>query len=237
MSSAYPVALLAARSEVDPSERARIALLLYSYIVRRGICGLSTKSINAAFQRIAGTMKAHGITAQSLREVFSGQTRDAIRFPDDTEFTTALRTRPLYRMLGAGRLQDVLWELELASRTALMEKLPRPTELSIEHVLPQRWGSGWPFADGEVSSYSTLSERAQERNHRLNTLGNLTLVTGPLNSSLGNADFASKKKKLDEHSLLALNKPLLGKAEWAEQQIEERAAVLMKLAVQIWPCE
>jgi hypothetical protein len=237
MSSAYPVALLAARAEVDPAERAHIARLLYSYIVRRGVCGLSTKSINAAFQRIAGTMKARGITAQSLLDVFSDQMRDAIRFPDDAEFKTALLTRPLYQTLGGGRLHDVLWELELATRTALMEKLPRPAELSIEHVLPQRWGSGWPFSDGETSSHSAADERAQQRNQRLNTLGNLTLVTGPLNSSLGNGDFASKKKKLDEHSLLALNKAILASSEWDERQIRERAAALAALAIQIWPRE
>jgi hypothetical protein len=235
MSSAYPVAMLAAEPDVDSSERARIATLLYAYIVRRGVCGLSTKSVNVAFQRLAGALKSKGATAHSFLEVLAGQKRDAIRFPDDDEFVAALRSRPLYQTLGPGRLQDVLWELELASRTSMTEKLPRPDELSIEHVLPRSWGVGWPFADGLTSRHDAPDDRSQERNVRLNTIGNLTLVTGPLNSSLGNADFTSKKGKLEEHSLLALNKAILARNAWAEDEIIGRSAALAEWAVKIWP--
>jgi hypothetical protein len=237
MSSAYPVALHAAKSDVAAEERARVAQLLYSYIVRRGVCGLSTKSVNAAFQRIAGIMNSRGASAEAFLNVFAGQTRDAIRFPEDAEFQEALRNRQLYLTLGSGRLQDLLWELELASRTSMTERLQRPRELSIEHVLPQRWGAGWPMPDGSQLSWSVVDERAQARNHRLNTLGNLTLVTGPLNSSLGNGDFADKKAKLEDHSLLFLNKAILARSTWAEHAIEERANVLAALAVKVWPRE
>jgi len=235
MSSAYPVALHAARPEVDDGERTAIATLLYAYIVRRGVCGLSTKSVNAAFQRLAGALGAQGVTASVFLDALESQHRDAIRFPGDEEFRAALIGRPLYLTLGSGRLQDVLWELELASRSNMTERLPRPSELSIEHVLPQAWGSGWPLPDGSALTHVTLDARAQQRNQRLNTLGNLTLVTGRLNSSLGNADFDAKKEKIRSHTLLALNQWILARERWGDVEIEERAQYLADLAIQVWP--
>ena len=68
-------------------------------------------------------------------------------------------------------------------------------------------------------------------------IGNLTLVTGRLNSSLSNAPWDSKRETLADHSVLFLNKRLVnnGPKVWNETEIEKRAGWLYQQAVKIWP--
>lgn len=235
MSSAYPVAFAIGGEEVEASERQQVARLLYSYIVRRGVCGLSTKSLYAAFHRLAAWLKENGATVEIFQAALDGQDRDAIRFPSDGEFRKAILERPVYQTLGSGRLQDVLWEVELSLRTSHTEKMPKPGELSIEHVLPRRWGAGWPFADGSLSSHAGHDDVTIERNTRLDRLGNLTLATGVLNSALGNKDFAEKRERLSASSLLLLNRWFTQRTTWSDQDIEDRGHWLADLATDIWP--
>jgi hypothetical protein len=136
---------------------------------------------------------------------------------------------------GSGRLQDILWELERASRSALGETFTKPDSLSVEHVLPQSWDEGWSMPDGTVSRYDAGTPAAQTRNALLDTLGNLTLVTGGLNRSLGKSGFTDKRAKLGEHSYLALNKWICNRQDWNEVAIHARGDLLADLALQIWP--
>lgn len=70
-------------------------------------------------------------------------------------------------------------------------------------------------------------------------MGNLTLLTGPLNSANQNRKFEYKVRKIKEYSLLALNGYFRQRVEkgkgWEEDAIEERGRRLFKQAVQIWP--
>ena len=159
----------------------------------------------AAFNRIADRFRRDGATAKVFARAVDELTRDAMRFPEDSELLAAIKSNPAYRWIGSNRLQDILWELDQASRSSLAEKIALPEDLSVEHVLPQRWNAAWPFSDGSVSSYDAGTAAVQRRNTLIDTLGNLTLVTGGLNSSLGNAGFKDKRTKLEAHSYLALN--------------------------------
>ena len=54
---------------------------------------------------------------------------------------SALRTLPAYSVFPQGRLRMVLEALEEAMYTGLTEKVVLPTDLTIEHVLPQEWSA------------------------------------------------------------------------------------------------
>lgn len=235
MSSAYPLAFVIAEPLVPEQQRAALVRLVYSFIVRRALCGLSTKSVYAAFNRIADRFRRDGATAKIFAGAVDELTRDAMRFPEDSELLTAIKSNPAYKWIGSSRLQDILWELDQASRSSLAEKIALPESLSVEHVLPQRWNAAWPFSDGSVSSHDASTAAVQRRNALIDTLGNLTLVTGDLNSSLGNAGFNDKRTKLDTHSYLALNSWIRGRDRWDEDVIVERAELLGKLSLEIWP--
>ena len=95
--------------------------------------------------------------------------------------------------------------------------------------MPREWSDNYPLPGGSDP---------EERDRIIHTLGNLTLVTGPLNSTMSNAPWIDKKEELKKHSTLFLNKELVNDEEriiWDEEAIENRAHQLYHAAVKIWP--
>ena len=78
---------------------------------------------------------------------------------------------------------------------------------------------------------------AHRRDDVVHRIGNLTLVTKGLNSTLSNARWCDKRVTLDDHSILFLNKTLLDDAPdvWNEAAIEARAKQLCAAAAKVWP--
>lgn len=74
----------------------------------------------------------------------------------------------------------------------------------------------------------------RHRDAHRHRLGNLTLVTTPLNSSMQNQAFDAKRDRLAK-SLVALNTSIADSAVWNEAAIVKRGAELANLAVSIWP--
>lgn len=74
----------------------------------------------------------------------------------------------------------------------------------------------------------------RHRDAHRHRLGNLTLVTTPLNSSMQNQAFDAKRDRLAK-SLMALNTGIADSAAWDEAAIAKRGAELASLAVNIWP--
>ncbi|MGR6429646.1 HNH endonuclease family protein [Rhizobium sp. PAMB 3174] len=119
--------------------------------------------------------------------------------------------------------------------------------LSVEYILPSNWAQHWPLPDGSLvtgdEKFQALysSEEANtrigsvvRRNRLMNTFGNLTILTQPLNSSVQNGPYSSKRDALLEHSLLVLNKEVTKQEAWGEDQIEERGKQLFEVAKAIW---
>ncbi len=66
-------------------------------------------------------------------------------------------------------------------------------------------------------------------------LGNLTLLTQPLNSSVSNGPYYAKRQEIASQSLLALNSYFQHQDTWDEVAILRRGEVLAELAVRVWP--
>ncbi|KAA9019635.1 DUF262 domain-containing protein [Sphingobium limneticum] len=231
----YPVAMQLGADGVTKQTREVVTRLLYSYIVRRALCDLTTKNLNNVFQGLATRFHEEGATLETFRRFFEGRDGASIRFPGDRELRSGIVSKNAYSISPQPRLVDILWELEKASRSNFAEKPERPAGLWVEHVLPQTWTEEWPFPeDGYFAPYSGFPE-AIAREAAANSLGNLTLITGGLNISAGNRSFTEKRAKFAEHTGLFLNKWFVGRTDWAEAQIEERSEHLASLAVEIWP--
>ncbi|KXV35666.1 hypothetical protein AD942_00310 [Gluconobacter japonicus] len=231
----YPVAMQLGADGVTQQTRAAVTRLLYSYIVRRALCDLTTKNLNNVFQGLAARFHEKGATLETFRSFFEGRDGASIRFPGDRELQSGILSKNAYSISPQSRLVDILWELEKASRSNLAEKPERPTGLWVEHVLPQTWTDDWPFQGGEYFSRFSDFPEVIARKAAANSLGNLTLITSSLNISAGNRSFAEKRAKFAEHTGLFLNKWFVGREEWAETQINERGEHLASLAVKIWP--
>jgi hypothetical protein len=242
VSTAYPLIFCIALSGAEQSVKAHLYRLVYSYLVRRAICGLTPKNLNKTFTRIVASMLDRGVSLETFAGAFADQRGDTVRFPDDDELRAAVRSNPIYLMFPRKeRLSDILWELECASRTKYSVSTPRPRHMSIEHVLPQTWTKFWLLPDGRTAPPDkttgvdeSMLSAIRARQSALHTLGNLTLVTVPGNAIASNSAFGDKAQWLKK-SLLAMNLSILEQQKWGETEIAARGNSLAELAAKTWP--
>ena len=133
----------------------------------------------------------------------------------------------------SSRKKMVLEAIEVRLRSEKSEPLGATNKLTVEHIMPESWGRNWPLP----ADASDKVEVEMARNETIKTIGNLTLTTDRLNASLSNGPWGEKRKTLNKHSSLFLNKKLLDHAPdvWDEAAIEKRSSHLAKIIVQIWP--
>jgi hypothetical protein len=220
-----PLTLLLFKLELPAEQLERALGALESYLVRRMLLGLTTKNYNNLFVDMLDLVKERPDQAdQVLLERLSGSGAPSSVWPDDAAVRAHLSHRPLYGWIARARIEYVLWELELVLRsTSKTENIvDKPPKLSIEHVLPQEWATSWP-----VTAPSEAASAAREG--LVNVLGNLTLVTGALNSSMSNAAWAIKQ------SILLLNQPIKSREQWNEEAIHVRGTALIEMIVKRWP--
>ena len=242
VSTAYPLVFQIAASPAQMSVKADLYRSIYSYLVRRALCGLTPKGLNKTFSRLVSAMLTDGVSTDTFANAFSGQRGDTVRFPDDAELRAAVLSSPVYRWFARKeRLVDILWELESASRSKYSVNTPRPENISIEHVLPQSWTPNWLLPDGRRAPADRITGIDEAmlaaitvRQAVLHTLGNLTLVTVPASAAASNSEFEKKKLWLGQ-SLLALNLAVLREPTWDESTIRARGELLANLAILIWP--
>ena len=227
-----PVLLLLLSAEEGPRIRAYSAL--ESFLVRRMICRQTTKDYNrlvlelASRLRDSGLDKADAVTAGYLKE----QTAYAREWPSDEAVADALGSSPLYRLLTRGRLRLILEGAERRLRSSGKSEQPAvPTNLTIEHLMPVGWRiAEWPLPEGIDTDAATY-----QRNTLIHSIGNLTLATQKLNSSMSNDAWASKRDELQGHSVLLLNNELLSQPSWSEETIRSRSRRMAKLVSERWP--
>ena len=227
-----PVLLLLLSAEAGTRIRAFSAL--ESFLVRRMICRQTTKDYNrlvlelASRLRESGLDKADAITAAFLK----AQTAYAREWPSDETVADALGSSPLYRLLTRGRLRLVLEGAERWLRSSGKSEQPAvPTNLTIEHLMPVGWRQEeWPLPEGIDTDAATY-----QRNTLIHSIGNLTLATQKLNSSMSNDPWTSKRDELQEHSVLLLNNELLSRPSWSEETIRSRSRRMAKLVSERWP--
>lgn len=235
VTTAYPIAMQVHAADIDAEEKHKLYRLIYSYIVRRALSGLTAKNLNRVFQSLSREFIEKGPSVKTLKDYFARRIGDSTRFPGDREFREGILFKPAYTLAPQSRIKDVLWELEEASRTKFSERTPMPEGLWTEHVLPVSWTEEWLFEDGGFVERWSKDPRAENRNRVLHTLGNLTLLTGSLNISSSNKAFLEKRGKLEEHTGLFLNKWFLKKNSWSEANIRERGEALAEMSLTIWP--
>ena len=226
-----------------------------SYIVRREICGLTTKNYNKVVTSIIRYIREKPDPVSAFSRCLSDPdhlTGDASKMPTDLEVVEQFTHRHVYGVYGntpTPRLRYILQQIEHAMRNKFNEKVSVAAEdLTIEHVMPQHWAEHWPLANGKtapcefaweaINSGHTLDEETialmQTRGEVVGTFGNLTLLTSSLNPSIGNEGWESKREQLRKHSLLVMNREITNKKKWNEKSIKARSADLAKVANEIW---
>ena len=201
-----------------------------SFLVRRMICGLSTRSYNRFFVELLGAFEEEGDLAVRVRARLLAGDKAATRWPTDADLRMAWLETPIYERIQQVRLRMVLEALERELRTSKTEKLEFAQVLSIEHLLPIGWKEHWPLSEG-----TNIEEGTAHRNLLRHTFGNLTLLTQPLNSAVSNGPWKEKIAAVLDKSALCLNQQLGTVLIWDEEAIRVRGERLFKAARQIWP--
>lgn len=75
----------------------------------------------------------------------------------------------------------------------------------------------------------------RRRNAAVQTIGNLTILTQELNSSVSNSAWVVKRPELMKSSLLPINQMLHAHDAWDEEAIQARSETLFRLACEVWP--
>ena len=227
---------------VSAEQRERILSAVDSFLMRRSVCGLTTKDYNNLFRDVLASVANERDDRLDLAVVdaLAGGTAESRFWPTDEQFRRSLETERLFRTMVRARLRTLLEAIEHELRTVRSEKLVGGT-LTVEHILPRAWqAEDWPLLDGVESA---------TRDDILHSLGNLTLVTGRLNSTLSNRSWSHKKDWLGKHSLLRLTSGSVMNAppdaaasqvgawadEWNEARIATRARHLADIALRLWP--
>lgn len=249
VTTVFPLVLrLWANDDLEDEEKEASLPVLLSFIVRRAICNLTTKNYNKFFLSVVRHLDSMGWSRNQLIKYLTSQKSETARFPTDEEFHRSWLSLPMYNNLQPSKIRYVLEELEKVKRNKYQETDKLGINLSVEHILPRDWKAHWPLAVGieptKEEFYYALYYRAEDdstighivrRNRLKHTIGNLTLLTQPLNSSISNGPFEAKREALLEHSLLVLNREIAKNEVWDEQHIEERSEELFSIAQQVWP--
>lgn len=239
VSTAMPLVIYLA-TEADVGARLDDGLrVLESYILRRDICGRNNKNYNRLFVGIIDRLRgAEGDKIEALIAYLSSRRSETDIWPDDTAFLQAWLGRDQYKNNRQPRLRFLFEAIEQRKRSALNEDIEIKSALTIEHIMPQSWQSFWPvpgFDHIGVGEFDPdLSARQAERTAAIDKLGNLTLLTGSLNTTVSNGPYSVKMPAVRSHSSLALNRELNTYDQWDELKIAERGNALFKVAQQLW---
>jgi uncharacterized protein with ParB-like and HNH nuclease domain len=243
--TAYPLLLHLLDVRMSDGDWKNVSVVLESYLLRRSVCGLSTKNYNRVFLTLTRTLRRDGSSPENLRKYLTELSGESTGWPSDEEFRSAWQERAAYQTLQQPKIVHILRRLSDASLGSKSESISIDSPLTIEHILPQSWIEHWPLLDGSTGmtddelwdSQATdlRAEATRRRGAALHTFGNLTILTQALNSAVSNSAWKDKRPALLVASLLPINQQLHSFDTWDESTIELRAKTLLSQALKLWP--
>lgn len=211
------------------AEQKKIFQFLESYVMRRMVAHTTNKNYNQLFtERFIGNQIT---TVDAIKEFIEKSADTSTFIPTDEDILDGFKKSVLINKQSAG----ILYLLESKHRKSHFHStaLLGISKYSLEHLMPKNWPRNW-------GTLSTQDETIK-RNRKLLTLGNLTIITQSLNSSIRDADWETKKigkgdkKGLNDYAsgLETMNKYLSQKS-WDEKSIDKRAEDLFEIAKSVW---
>ena len=208
------------REYITDKDLVRALELVESYLVRRGVCGMPSRSYWMYFSRLAYALRKVDVLGYLKVNLcwLSGN----YAFPTDEQFKRALEQDDLYNRRIC---RFLLTELENGRSKERSDTRP----LTIEHIMPQnrRLSKAWQKMLGD-----NWEDIQAEWLHRL---GNLTLTA--YNEKYSDQSFHDKRTCKDgfNESSLRLNKYVAKQKKWTQTQMRKRAGKLANEALGLWP--
>lgn len=248
ISTVYPLLLyLLADSNLAETELIGIITDIESYLIRRLVCDKTTKNYNKIFLQAMRDLQKGTINRGTLQKYLSSPSGDAVNWPDDAEFYQAWMNQKAYEKLKPKKVELILRAIEDELHNEKTERISIQSSLTIEHIMPEKWIEKWPMSDGSAAKdwLKWLVDKNEEnqkkfqlfseRQATIHTLGNLTLLTRSLNSSISNDIYDIKRPEIIKQSALRLNTYFQDISAWDETAIKNRGQYLFEVAKRTWP--
>lgn len=228
-STLIPYVLFLMKKVEDEFERNLIFEYLESYIMRRMVSHQTTKNYNQLFSE---RLIANNIITKDNLKLYIEKLSDKVNFmPTDDDLKSGFMNEILVNKQATGILYFI--ETKIRNKSKYSTALLGLSSYSLEHIMPKKWENNWPSVPDE--------SRRSYRNRKILTLGNLTIITSSLNSSIRDAAWDIKKNgRVDKHGLLRYASSIetfseyLNRPTWTEAEINERAEFLFLKAREVW---
>ena len=239
LSSLVPVLMILIHRLGRGPEFDRVLRIVDSYLMRR----IALKGRYRDFDGVAFSLVQALRDTDDEEEIASVvcQRLQAIRgwnwWPRDDEVIRHFIAGNMYHGIASTRLKLLLGaiaeQMHAERRPPLANRFALEDSLTVEHVAPQSWTRHWQD-DLKVGTSEEDQWRMSEVVHRI---GNLTLVTQPMNNDLSNNPWSYKAGRLEEDNL-EMTRRLLDdmKGEvWNEAEIVRRSIQLAGYVNRLWP--
>lgn len=224
-----PYILFVLKNVTEDDKKNELFEFLETYIMRRMIVHATTKNYNQLFTDRLINNKI--LSKEEFINYLNNQSETVNFLPTDTDLENCIKDIVLVNKQSAGILYFI--ESKIRNRNYQSTQLLGLNKYSLEHLMPKKWENHW---DNSLSN-----EEKIHRNKKLLTLGNLTIITQSLNSTIRDANWENKKNgKGDKKGLIAYASGLetmshyLSFDDWDEKAIEDRANFLLEKAKEIW---
>lgn len=204
--------------------------MIEKFVVRRMISNQETKSYNKLCKDFINNPD---LIVNKLRETTDDQISNGLRSISNKNATLLLFWVELHR-----RNKDTRYDIKELKYN-----------YSLEHIMPQKWEEHWrdiPKKYNADGSEMADEEAKKDRYNKVYWIGNMTLLTSSLNSTLRNYIFEKKrngegrKKGIKAYADLSITKDDIvtpfetGDTVWGEDKIIERTAKIEEEINQIW---
>ena len=224
----YILYLLFQKEQGNQSDVKEHLLALERYLILHAICGESTKNYNKeCIQLIKGT--SIDVLLASCENINSERFKYGLYHMNSNKLATLL-----------------LFWIELYKRSVSNADLKKISyAFTLEHIMPQKWEQYWSVQvlpvyseNGEIEENEDLARRI--RSDAVYQIGNMTLLTAKLNTSLRNYDFARKvngegrKRGMKALADCMITREIIELPAWKETDIISRTAKLSAYICKIW---
>ncbi len=195
--------------------------LLCDYMIRYRISSISNGSADirsTLFNILSKITKSEfELTFDNLYEELSNSPTPGGRFPDNEDFTRALKEN-----INVTYAKALLFKLEYKIKKNIPVDIKKAT---VEHIMPQKLSDEWKeYLGGE-------EEAIQTYNTYINNIGNLALLSRPMNSENSNSIWSKKRELLKDSQFILTNRTYNNK-NWKEEDIKDREIYMINLAIE-----
>lgn len=212
----------------DKMVRENLYKSIETFYIRRVISRATTKNYNNIFQ---DTLISNGVDSSEKFVSYLKESNMEMPFPSNEDIEESI----INKRLNNREAKFVLYFLELELRETFdSTDLFEFSKYQLEHLMPKKWIHNW-------SDNLPDNVTSEDRDKKLLTMGNLAIISGPLNSSISNSNWRlklsgdSKRGGLVEYGAgIKTHHEVLGKPFWDENCIEERGNQISKWVKDVW---